>query len=106
PERRSHWAFQPVRKPDVPAVRHANRVRTPVDAFILARLEREGLEPAPEASKLDLLRRVTFDLTGLPPRLDEIDAYMADLQPDAYERVIDRLLDSPAYGERWAQHWL
>ncbi len=105
-EQRAYWAFQPVRKPEVPTVKHADRVRTPIDAFILARLEREGLEPAPEASKPDLIRRVTFDLTGLPPTTAEIDAYMADATADAYEKLIDRLLASPRYGERWAQHWL
>jgi mono/diheme cytochrome c family protein len=106
PEQRSYWAFQPIRNPAVPAVRHAERVRTPVDAFILARLEREGLEPAPEAPRLDLIRRVTYDLTGLPPAPGEIDAFVADAAPDAYERLVDRLLASPHYGERWAQHWL
>jgi len=105
-EQRSYWAFQPIRTPAIPAVRHADRVRTPIDAFILARLEREGLEPAPEASKLDLIRRVTFDLTGLPPTTQEIEAFVADGAPDAYERLVDRLLDSPRYGERWGQHWL
>jgi hypothetical protein len=104
PEQRAYWAFQPVRKPELPNVRHA--VRNPIDAFILDRLEREGLEPAPEASKLDLVRRVTYDLTGLPPTPQEIDAYLADAAPDAYEKLVDRLLASPRYGERWAQHWL
>jgi hypothetical protein len=106
PEQRAYWAFQPVRNPAVPAVRHADRVRTPIDAFILARLEREGLEPAREASRLDLLRRVTYDLTGLPPTPQEIDAFVHDAEPDAYEHVVDRLLASSHYGERWAQHWL
>src|SRR5207248_3044943 len=95
PEQRAYWAFQPVRNPVVPAVRHADRVRTPIDAFILARLEREGLEPAPEASRLDLLRRVTYDLTGLPPTTQEIDAFSRDAAPDAYERLVNRLLASP-----------
>jgi len=106
PEQRAYWAFQPVRKPAVPVVKHADRVQNPVDAFILARLEREGLEPAPEASKLDLVRRVTYDLTGLPPTPAEIDAFLQDTAVDAYERLVDRLLSSPRYGERWAQHWL
>jgi mono/diheme cytochrome c family protein len=105
-EQRSYWAFQPIRNPAVPAVRHADRVRTPIDAFILARLEREGLEPAPEASKLDLIRRVTYDLTGLPPTPQEIDAFVGDAAPDAYEHLVDRLLADTHYGERWAQHWL
>ncbi|HLY74523.1 MAG TPA: PSD1 and planctomycete cytochrome C domain-containing protein [Planctomycetota bacterium] len=106
PEQRAYWAFQPVRHPDVPKVRHADRVRTPIDAFLLARLEREDLEPAPEASKVDLIRRVSYDLTGLPPAPREIDAFVQDPAPDAYERLVDRLLASPHYGERWAQHWL
>jgi hypothetical protein len=106
PEQRAYWAFQPIRKSEVPTVRHADRVRTPIDAFILARLEREGIEPAPAASKLDLLRRVTYDLTGLPPTPEEVDAFVKDETADAYERVVDRLLSSPRYGERWAQHWL
>jgi len=106
PEQRAYWAFQPVRKPAVPTVTHADRVRSPIDSFILARLEREGLEPAPEASRLDLIRRVTYDLTGLPPTPSEIDAFVQDRAPDAYERLVDRLLASPRYGERWAQHWL
>src|SRR6185436_10395975 len=100
PEQRSYWAFQPVRNPAVPAVRHADRVRNPIDAFVLARLEREGLEPAPEASKADLTRRVTYDLTGLPPTPEELDSN------ESYEQAVDRLLASPRYGERWAQHWL
>jgi len=104
PEQRAYWAFQPVRRPAIPKVTHA--VRNPIDAFILARLEAEGLEPAPEASKSDLLRRVTYDLTGLPPAPAEIDAFLADAAPEAYERLVDRLLASPHYGERWAQHWL
>jgi mono/diheme cytochrome c family protein len=103
PEQRSYWAFRPVRKPAVPAVA---RARTAVDAFILARLEKEGLEPAPEASKLDLVRRVFFDLTGLPPSPREIDEFVRDPALDAYEKMVDRVLASPRYGERWAQHWL
>ena len=106
PEQRAYWAFQRVRRPEPPKVRHEDRVRTPIDAFILARLEREDLEPAPEASTLDLIRRVTYDLTGLPPTPREIDAFVTDPAPDAYERLVDRLLASPHYGERWAQHWL
>ncbi|HVR83190.1 MAG TPA: PSD1 and planctomycete cytochrome C domain-containing protein [Planctomycetota bacterium] len=106
PEQRAYWAFQPVRNPAVPPVKHAGLICSPVDAFILARLEREGLEPAPEASRLDLIRRVTYDLTGLPPTPQELDAFVQDPAYDAYERLVDRLLDSPRYGERWAQHWL
>jgi hypothetical protein len=90
----------------VPAVRDAARVRSPIDAFLLAKLEKVGLGFSPPADKRTLLRRVTFDLTGLPPTPAEVDAFLADNSEDAYARVVDRLLASPAYGERWAQHWL
>ncbi len=101
-----HWAFQKPRRPAVPAVQRRDWVRTPVDAFILARLERAGLQPAPPASRAALLRRVTVDLTGLPPTPAELDDFLNDPRPDAYARVVERLLDSPRYGECWAQHWL
>jgi len=103
-----HWSFRPLRKPAVPAVAAADRdwVRTPVDAFILARLRREKIEPSPEAPRSTLLRRVTLDLTGLPPTPEEIDAFLADTGAGAYERVVERLLRSPHYGEKWARHWL
>jgi len=103
---RDHWAFQPLRRPEVPAVRNANWIRTPIDAFILARLEAAGLEPAAPASRLDLIRRATYDLTGLPPTRAEVEAFLADESPTAYEQLIDRLLASPHYGERWGRHWL
>ena len=105
-EQRGYWAFQPVQNPDPPRVRNTGWVRTSIDRFILARLEHEGIEPAPEASRLDLVRRVTFDLTGLPPSPQETDEFSRDGAPDAYERLVDRLLASPRYGERWGQHWL
>ncbi|HVA45599.1 MAG TPA: DUF1549 domain-containing protein [Pirellulales bacterium] len=101
-----HWAFQPVVRPAVPTVNRRDWVRNPIDAFILSRLEQNGLAPAPPANKLALLRRVHYDLTGLPPTPDEVDAFLADRSPDAYERLVDRLLASPQYGERWARHWL
>jgi hypothetical protein len=100
------WSLQPVRRPAVPAVRDRAWVRTPLDAFVLARLEAEGLHPTPEADRATLIRRVTLDLTGLPPTPDEIDAFVKDAAPDAWEKVIDRLLASPRYGERWGRHWL
>jgi hypothetical protein len=103
---REHWSFQPLAHPKPPVVRNAAWCRTPIDRFILAELEKGELRPLPPAAKLTLLRRVTFDLTGLPPTLEEIMAFEADNGPRAYERVIDRLLASRAYGERWAQHWL
>jgi hypothetical protein len=101
-----HWAFVPPRRPPVPAVRRQDWVRNPVDAFVLARLEAAGLSPSAPAGKRELLRRVSFDLTGLPPTPEECAAFLADGRPDAYERAVRRLLASPAYGERWAQHWL
>ncbi len=101
-----HWALVPPKRPPVPKVNNADWVRTPIDAFILARLEHEGLKPAPEASKETLLRRLSLDLTGLPPTPAEIDAFLKDDSPKAYEKVVDRLLASPHYGERWARHWL
>lgn len=99
----SHWAFQPPRKaplPDVAGVSH------PVDRFILHRLNQAGLRPSPEADKRTLLRRVHLDLIGMPPAPEEIEAFVADRSPEAYERVVDRLLASPHYGERWGRHWL
>ncbi len=101
-----HWAFRPPVKAALPAVKGSSRVRTIVDVFILARLEAKGLTLSPESEKRTLIRRATFDLTGLPPAPDEIERFLADLAPDAFERLIDRLLASPAYGERWGRHWL
>jgi hypothetical protein len=103
---RSHWAFQPIREPNVPAVKNKRFVRTPVDNFILARLEGAHLSPSPIADKRTLIRRATFDLTGLPPTPGEVAAFVADKSPDAFARVVDRLLASPRYGERWGRHWL
>ncbi|WP_435011590.1 PSD1 and planctomycete cytochrome C domain-containing protein [Tundrisphaera lichenicola] len=103
---RRHWSFQPVTKVDPPAVRDAGWVRTPVDGFILATLEAKGWKPAPEAERPEWIRRVTFDLTGLPPSPEEIESFVQDPAPDAFERVVDRLLAGPRYGERWGQHWL
>jgi cytochrome c553 len=102
----THWAFLPVRNVPAPAVKNAAWVRNPIDAFVLARLENEGIAPSPEAAKNVLLRRVTLDLTGLLPTPDEVRAYLADTSPDAYARVVDRLLKSGHYGERWARPWL
>ena len=93
-------------RPELPAVSRGDWARTAIDRFVLARLEREKLTPSPEASRPTLLRRVTLDLTGLPPTPEEVDAFLADTAPDAYERVVDRLLASPRYGERWARPWL
>jgi hypothetical protein len=100
------WSLQPIRRPAPPAVKDKDWVRNPIDAFILAKLEEKNLSPAPEADRRTLCRRVTFDLTGLPPTPEEIDAFIQDDAPDAYEKLVDRLLASPAYGERWGRHWL
>jgi hypothetical protein len=104
-----HWSFVPPQRPAVPKLANVaatRRVQNPIDAFVFARLEKEKLMPAPEADRATLLRRVTLDLTGLPPTPAELDAFLADHAPDAYQRVVDRLIDSPRYGERWAWDWL
>ena len=101
-----HWAWRPIRATEPPAVKDAAWPRGPVDRFILARLEAKGLAPAPPADKRTLLRRLTFDLIGLPPTPEEVEAFVKDESPDAYEKVVDRLLASPQFGERWARHWL
>jgi len=105
-EDRRHWAFRSPERPAVPAVERAELVRNPIDAFVVARLEAAGLSLSPEIEPVALLRRVTVDLTGLPPTLEEIAAFEADSAADRYERVVERLLASPRYGERWARHWL
>ncbi|HEX5082726.1 MAG TPA: DUF1549 domain-containing protein, partial [Blastocatellia bacterium] len=105
-EQRNYWAFRKPSRPEIPEVKNRSWVRTPIDAFVLAKLEEKGLQPSPRADKRTLIRRVTFDLTGLPPSPEEIDAFVADKSPDAYRKVVSRLLASPRYGERWAQHWL
>ena len=103
---REHWAFKTPVRPDLPAVANADWIRSPIDQFILARLEEEQLSPSPEADKITLLRRLSLDLIGLPPTIEEIDAFLADTSAKAYERQVERLLASPHYGERWARHWL
>jgi len=103
---RELWAFQPAHKPAIPAISADNQVLTPVDAFVLARLEQRGWKPAQPASRPQWIRRVYFDLIGLPPAPEEIAAFEADRKPGAHERVVERLLNSRHYGERWAQHWL
>ncbi len=102
----SHWAFQPIRVVSPPAVSNPEWVRNPIDAFVLARLDREKIKPSPEASKAQLLRRVSLDLTGIPPTPEQIDTFVADQRPNAYEHQVDRLLESPQFGEKWARHWL
>jgi len=104
-EERAHWSFQPIKKPAVP-IANSQRGKNPVDQFIARKLEEKSLTPSPEASRETLIRRATFDLTGLPPTLAEIDNFLKDQSPNAWEQVIDRLLASPRYGERWGRHWL
>ena len=100
------WAFQPVKRSKVPMVKNAAWVRNPIDAFILAKLEGKGLKPAPSAGRTVLIRRAYYDITGLPPTPAEVQVFLADRSPDAWENVVDRLLASPHYGERWGRHWL
>ncbi len=104
--RAEHWSWRPVERPEEPSVKATDWPRSGIDHFILDRLEKSGLHPAEEAAKAVWLRRVHFDLTGLPPSPEEIQAFEADESPDAYEKVVDRLLASPHYGERWARHWM
>jgi mono/diheme cytochrome c family protein len=101
-----HWSFQPVRRPALPLGTRRGQVLTPIDAFWLQTLQQQGLEASPEADRVTLLRRVSLDLVGLPPSREEMERFLDDREPDAYERAVDRLLASPAYGERWGRHWL
>lgn len=105
-DERAFWSFQPVRRSAIPPVRQRDRVRTPVDAFLLARLEHDQLSMSDDADAVTLLRRAYFDLLGLPPSPEEVDEFLADREPSAFERLLDRLLESPHYGERWTRHWL
>jgi hypothetical protein len=103
---RAFWAFRPVKETVPPAVKDKTWAKSPIDFFVLAKLEEKGLRPAPAADKRTLIRRATFDLIGLPPTPKEVEAFLKDESPDAFAKVVDRLLASPAYGERWARHWL
>ncbi|MCA9084896.1 MAG: PSD1 domain-containing protein [Planctomycetaceae bacterium] len=105
-DRASHWAFQPVRRVDVPEVANSDWCRTPIDFFVSAGHAARGVTPVDQADRRTLIRRATFDLIGLPPAIEDVDAFVADESPDAFAKVIDRLLASPAYGERWGRHWL
>lgn len=105
-ESKNYWAFKPVSLPTPPAVKNSAWVKTPIDAFILSKLEAKGIQPSPAADKLALIRRATYDLTGLPPSPEEIDSFVNGKDPAAYEKLIDRLLASQHYGEKWARHWL
>ena len=105
-EWKKHWSFEPVERPDLAAVTQDEWPRNGIDNFVLARLEKEGFKPSEEADRTTLIRRVTLDLTGLPPTPQEVDAFLSDTEPGAYERVVDRLLASPRYGEAMALPWL
>jgi hypothetical protein len=105
-EQRAYWAYQTVRRPELPDVSEESWVRNPIDAFILSQLEAREINPSPQADKITLLRRASFDLTGLPPTPEEVDLFLSDGSDKAFERAVDRLLGSPHYGERWARHWL
>ena len=104
--RKSHWAWQPLRDPPIPQVKDASWPSNEIDRFLLARMEERELTPVADADQVQLIRRVTFDLTGLPPSPGDIQAFLQDDSAQAFERVVDRLLDSPAFGERWGRHWL
>src|SRR5262245_19386974 len=106
PRRTDHWAFRAPVKPAPPETRNATWPRNPIDRFILARLEKEGLAPSPEADRVTLIRRLHLDLVGLPPSIEDVDGFTADTSPGAYERQVEKLLGSPHHGERWSRHWL
>ncbi len=103
---REHWAFQPISHPQAPVVQHSTWARNPIDQFVLHPLESRGLQPSPPADPVVLIRRATYDLTGLPPEPEEVDEFVEDPSSEAYERLVDRLLASPQYGEKWGRHWL
>ncbi|MCH7987652.1 MAG: DUF1549 domain-containing protein, partial [Planctomycetes bacterium] len=105
-EELSHWSFQPVHRPELPSLKRPHRIRSPIDVFLLSRLEKDGLTFSQPAAKRELLRRVKFDLLGLPPTADEIEQFGKDDSPNAYEQLIDRFLASPQYGEAWGRYWL
>ncbi len=106
PAQKNHWAFKKITQPPLATIQDRSWATNPIDTFILAKLEKAKTHPSPPADKVTLLRRVTFDLIGLPPTPEEVRAFLADATPDAYQKVVDRLLASPHYGERWARHWL
>src|ERR1051325_2432485 len=104
--KKAHWAFQPVKRPPVPKVNDPKWVSNPIDAFILARLQKEKLTPSKQADRATLIRRLKFDVLGLPPTPEEVDAFVKDADVNAYKKLVDRYLASPHFGERWARHWL
>src|SRR5215472_15605011 len=101
-----HWAYQPVQRPEAPAVQQKDWVRTPIDALLLARLESKGVKPSPDAGRAQLIRRATLDAWGMIPTPEQVKAFVEDKSPNAYEKLVDRLLASPHYGERWGRRWL
>jgi Protein of unknown function (DUF1553)/Protein of unknown function (DUF1549)/Planctomycete cytochrome C len=103
---RNHWSYRPMERPEVPATKHAGWSKNPIDAFIVSKLEEKGLSPNPAADRAEWLRRSSYDLTGLPPTLEEVRRFVADPAPDAWEKEIERLLAMPQYGEKWSRHWL
>src|SRR5262249_37078744 len=103
---KKHWSFQAPLRPAVPAVKNKRWIRNPIDNFVLARLEKEHITPSPEADRPTLCRRLYLDLLGLPPTAEQAQSFVADSQSDAYERLVDSLLASPSFGERWGRHWL
>ncbi len=105
-EAKPHWAFVPPVRPKLPQVKESHGIRNPIDRFVLAKLEKEGLKPSPEADRITLIRRLSLDLIGLPPTIAEVDAFVNDKNEQAYDKVVERLLNSPHYGEKWARHWL
>ncbi len=105
-KRNEHWAYQPIAQVVPPEVQNRSAIINPIDRFILARLESKSLTLSPEADRATLIRRLSLDLLGLLPTPEEVDDFIADTHPNAYERVVDRLLDSPHFGERWGRHWL
>ncbi|MCI0746696.1 MAG: DUF1549 domain-containing protein, partial [Verrucomicrobia subdivision 3 bacterium] len=106
PESNKHWAFVKPSRPPLPAIQQPGWIGNAIDRFILARLEKEGIQPSPEADRAALIRRLCLDLTGLPPSVREVDDFVSDRSPDAYDKLVERLLASPHYGERWGRHWL
>ena len=105
-EKNTHWAYQPIRRVELPVVKKSDWVRSPIDQFVLAELEKRGIAPSPEADRFTLIRRLNLDLLGLPPTVEEVEAFVNDSRPNAYEELVDRLLKSPHFGERWGRHWL
>src|SRR5207249_10665406 len=103
---KKHWAYIPPKRPSLPKVTNKAWLKTPINQFVLVRLEKEGLAPSPEADRVTLLRRIILDLIGLPPSVEDVDLFLKDRSRTAYEKQVDRLLNSPHYGERWGRLWL